>query len=80
MIRMKMTAKDDNLPAFIQFRYIAPVIVENIITILCFNQKSTVMDVCYFHHYVLSSPYLESPIPAPTVYTSRMASFTTAST
>lgn len=29
---------------------------------------------------VLSSPYLESPIPAPTVYTSRMASFTTAST
>ena len=62
MILMKVTAKDYGFLAFVKVRHIAFVIIKNIIAVLGFNQKSAVVNVCYFHNppLLLSSYYIKA--------------------
>ena len=62
MILVKMTAKDDNFLAFIKARYLAFVIIKIIVAVLGFNQKSTVVNVCYFHIVPLQIRNFELPL------------------
>ena len=62
MILMKVTAKDDNFLAFVKARYLAFVIIKNIIAVLGFNQKSAVVNVCYFHIVPLKIRNFEQPL------------------
>ena len=62
MILMKMTAKDDNFLAFVKARHLAFVIIKNIIAVLGFNQKSTVVNVCYFHNPPLQIRDFKQPL------------------
>lgn len=62
MILMKMTAKDDNFLAFVKARHLAFVIIKNIVAVLGFNQKSTVVNVCYFHNPPLHIRDFEQPL------------------
>ena len=47
MIRMKMTAKDDNLFTLIKFWKLPFIVVKNVVAVRSFNQKSTVVNVSY---------------------------------
>ena len=44
MIRMKMTAKDDNLFTLIKFWKLPFIVVKNVVAVRSFNQKSTVVN------------------------------------
>lgn len=48
MVGVEMTAKHNNTLAFIKLRQFALVVIENVIAILRFNQKSTMVNVGYF--------------------------------
>ena len=50
MIRMKMTAKDDNLFTLIKFWKLPFIVVKNVVAVRSFNQKSTVVNVSYLHN------------------------------
>ena len=62
MVLVKVTAKDDNFLAFVKARHLAFVIIKNIVAVLGFNQKSAVVNVCYFHNppLLLSSYYIKA--------------------
>lgn len=44
-----MTAKHNNTLAFIKLGQVALVVIKNVIAVLRFNQKSTMVNVGYFH-------------------------------
>ena len=62
MILVKVTAKDYGFLAFVKARHLAFVVIKNIIAVLGFNQKSTVVNVCYFHNppLLLLSYYIKA--------------------
>ena len=62
MVLVKVTAKDDNFLAFVKPRHLAFVIIKNIIAVLGFNQKSTVVNVCYIHIVPLQIRNFEQPL------------------
>ena len=62
MILMKVTAKDDNFLAYVKHRHLAFVIIKNIIAVLGFNQKSAVVNVCYFHIIPLQIRNFKQPL------------------
>ena len=49
MVGVEMTAKHNNALALIKSRQVALVVIKNVIAILRFNKKSTVVNVGYFH-------------------------------
>ena len=62
MVLVKVTAKDDNFLAFVKARHLAFVIIKNIVAVLGFNQKSAVVNVCYFHNPPLQIKNFEQPL------------------
>ncbi len=60
MVLVKMTAKDYGFLAFVKPRNLAFVVIKNIIAVLGFNQKSAVVNVCYFHNPPLYSQLIIS--------------------
>lgn len=55
-----MTAKHNNALALIKSRQITLVVIKNVIAVLRFNQKSTVVNVGYFHKIPLNNFELPS--------------------
>lgn len=49
MVLMKMTAKHNNTLAFVKLGQVALVVIKNVIAVIGFNKKSTVVNVGNFH-------------------------------
>ena len=62
MVLVKVTAKDDNSLTFVKPRHLAFVVIKNIVAVLGFNQKSAVVNVCYFHNPPLQIRDFEQPL------------------